>query len=116
MAASALSSNKNVVFPAIHDMCQANFLLYQQEDRKDFAIYFLQKQIAFVKIELRNKTLPKPDKLRLLNLITQFDNMLESLTDEPFSAADIYKNIEDYPPYHLHKKSQSGFEKPANNG
>lgn len=113
MTTSILASETNVVFPAIHNVYQSNFLLYKAEESKDFSIYFLQKQVEFIKIELRDKTLSRIDKLRLLDLLSKFSTILEALTDDDTPEVITYDNIEDYPPYHLHKKSQSAFEMAA---
>ena len=109
MATAILSPEKNIVFPFINDVFQANFSTFQQEERKDFSISFLQKQTDFIKMELRNKSLAKKDKLRLLNLLSDFNKILENLMPEEKPIKNTSQNLDEYPPYHLHKKSQSAF-------
>lgn len=107
----SIKENKSEVFTDIEELYKYYLLRYKNEENKNFRISLVKKIVELVKEELKNRALSNNEQLNLIDLLQESNRIIESLNQTDEWILTQYPNIEDYPPYHLHKKSQSTFGK-----
>jgi hypothetical protein len=103
---------KDKVLTDIEELYEYYSLRYKNEENRTFIISLVNNNVDLITKELEKGNLLDNEQLNLINLLHDFTRILESLTSSNVGTITQFTgNIEDYPPYRLHKKSQSSFGK-----
>jgi chaperonin GroEL (HSP60 family) len=103
---------KDKVLTDIEELYEYYFLRYKNEANKNLIISLVNNNIDLITEELKKVNLSSNEQLDYINLLHDFTRVLETLISYKKDSISVFTgNIEDYPPYHLYKKSQSAFGK-----
>lgn len=112
METLTLEKSRTTVLTDILEILKSNVLHYESDEDKEFSIAILNLNIDSIKQKLKDKSLSNQKQLQLINSLQEFNRILDALTySEPAIISQAPENLEEYPPYHLYKKSQSAFGK-----
>ncbi|RYU91049.1 hypothetical protein [Emticicia agri] len=104
--------NQSKILTDIIELYKEKIIYYQNDKDKELAISLLNMSISLIKKELKDKSLSRELQLTRIDLLHEFMRKVDILTITHIeSITQVPENIENYPPYHLHKKSQSAFGK-----